>query len=810
MEPVRPPQAAVIQVHSLQSILQGRYRFERELGRGGMAQVWLAQDLRHERPVALKVLRPDIAVTVGADRFLREIRLTARLQHPNILPVLDSGAAAGEGGAHLLWYTMPLVEGETLRSRLARERQLPVSAALAIVREVADALDCAHQHGIVHRDVKPENILLGGGHALLADFGVAKMVAGDWSETGEVTATGLALGTPAYMSPEQSIGDPAVDARTDVYALGCVLYEMLAGEPPYAGPTPQAMVAHRLSDPVPSVRRLRESVSSAVDAALTRALAKIPADRFASAGAFAAAAAQAAMPEATPALARGASWWRLGAVLGALGLIAGALWLRRPTAAAGPDAGPTPLAVLPFKALGLTGDSGVLTVGIPDAIITRLAAVHQLRLRPTSAVLRYQAADTDPRAAARELGVDYVLAGTVQSAADRLRVSVQLLRAADGGALWGAHYDLSRQDLLTLQDSIAERVSGALAVRMNAVEQQRLFRRYTDNVAAYEAYLRGRSELARVSEDGTRAAVAAFERALALDTTYALARAGLAMASADMHLRFATGAEVKLWGERAEREAARALELDPELAEAHLARAAVARKGDFDWGLTLEETAKALELNPTLDLARYFRAAAFYHLGLLDRAEHELRQVQGVDSQNRAEQLRTTGVVAFLQGRNAEAVRFLEETRRSSSRAYADSYLSQAYFYAGDTLRAFQILDSLRASGSTPASMRARSSLASFLAFRGDRTGAERLVGEVIGNGYMDHHVAYSLGAAYAQLGRFEEARTWLDRAVTSGFPCYPWYVSDPLLEPFRRDASGRAFLERLRAQWDAARTRYD
>jgi TolB-like protein len=798
----------VTQVHPLQSILQDQYRFVRELGRGGMAHVWLAQDLRHDRPVALKVLRPDIAAAVGADRFLREIRLTARLQHPNILPVLDSGAATGEGGAQLLWYTMPLVEGETLRSRLARERQLPVSDALAIVREVADALDCAHQHGIVHRDVKPENILLGGGHALLADFGVAKMVAGDWSAAGEVTSTGLALGTPAYMSPEQAVGDPAVDARTDVYALGCVLYEMLAGEPPYAGPTPQAIVARRLSDPVPSVRRLRDSVSSAVDAALSRALAKVPADRFASAGAFVVAA-QAAASETTPSPTRG-RWWRLAVVAGGLGLIAGVLWLRRPTSAAGRDAGPTALAVLPFRALGLTGDSGVLTVGIPDAIISRLAGVHQLRLRPTSAVLRYQAADADPRAAARELGVEYVLAGTVQSATGRLRVSVQLLRAADGGALWGAHYDLSRQDLLSLQDSIAERVSGALAVRMNAVDQQRLFRRYTDNVAAYEAYLRGRSELARVSEDGTRAAVAAFERALAQDSTYALARAGLAMASADMHLRFATGAEVKRWGDRAERDAARALQLDPELAEAHLARAAVARKGDFDWGLTLDEAAKALELNPTLDLARYFRAASFYHLGLLDRANAELREVRGADSQNRAEQLRTTGVVAFLQGRNAEAIRLLEETRHSSSRAYADSYLGQAYFYAGDTVRAFQILDSLKSSASTPAAMRARSSLASFVAFRGDRSGAERLVGEVIGNGYVDHHVAYSLGAAYAQLGRFEEASTWLERAATSGFPCYPWYVRDPLLESFRRASPGHAFLERLRTQWTAAKMRYD
>ena len=250
--------------------------------------------------------------------------------------------------------------------------------------------------------------------------------------------------------------------------------------------------------------------------------------------------------------------------------------------------------------------------------------------------------------------------------------------------------------------------------------------------------------------------------------------------------------------------------MDPGLAEAHLARAAVARKADFDWEATLEESRKALELNPNLDLARYFRAAAFYHLGLLDRAEEELRQAPEVDSQNRNEQLRSTGVVAFFRGRNADAIRNLEETRRTGGRAYTDSYLGQAYFYAGDTLRAFQILDSLRPSTSTPASMRSRASEASFSAFRGDRGSADRLIGEVIGSGYMDHHVAYSLGAAYAQLGRLEEARTWLDRAVTSGFPCYPWYVRDALLEPFRRDASGRAFLERLRAQWEAAKARYD
>jgi serine/threonine-protein kinase len=715
---------------------------------------------------------------------------------------------------------MPRVEGETLRARLAREHQLPLAEALTIAREVADALNCAHRHGIVHRDVKPENILLAGSpsrgghgvtghHAVLADFGVAKLFAGADDDSG-LTSTGFALGTPAYMSPEQAAGDPAVDGRADIYALGCVLYEMLAGEPPYTGPTAQAIAGRRLTDPVPSVRRLRDTVPPSVEAAVTRALAKLPADRFVSAADFAEAL-EAPAPAAGLAVGRAHQRWPvllalaavLIAVVGGLGL-----WPRRPPPA--PESGaPIPVAVLPFRALGMAGDSGVLTIGVPDAIITRLASVHRLRVRPTTAILKYEGSSFDPQATARALAVDYVLAGTVQSASERLRVSVQLLRGADGTALWGAHYDMARQDLLTLQDSIAARVSDALAVRMTAAEQARLYRRYTDQPAAYEAYLRGRAELARMSEEGTRAAVDRFDYALALDPRYALARAGLAMASADMHLRFATGDDVELWGKRAEREAARALELDPGLAEAHLARAAVARKADFDWALTLEESARALELNPSLDLAHYFRAAALYHLGLLERASDELGQVLHADPQNHAEKLRTAGVVAFLSGRGAEAVRILEEVRRSSSRAYADSYLSQAYFYAGDTVRALHLLDSLTQSSAAPAAARARAALASFHAFRGERRRAEGLIEQVLAGGYEDHHVAYSLGAAFAQLRRPEEARRWLDRAASSGFPCYPWFMRDTLLAPLREEASARDFFEQLRRRWEEVRARY-
>ena len=263
----------------LRDALADRYAVERELGRGGMAVVYLAQDLRHDRPVALKVLLPELAATLGPERFQREIRLAARLQHPHILTVHDSGEAAGR-----LWFTMPFVEGESLRDRLRRERQLSVDDALRIATEAARALDYAHHHGVVHRDIKPENIMLtSDGSTLVADFGIARALGGDDG----LTQTGFAVGTPAYMSPEQAAGDKALDARTDVYSLASVLYETLAGEAPYTGPTAQAIMAKRLSEPAPSVRAVRPTVPPAVDEAIRKALAPVAADRFATAAQFA-------------------------------------------------------------------------------------------------------------------------------------------------------------------------------------------------------------------------------------------------------------------------------------------------------------------------------------------------------------------------------------------------------------------------------------------------------------------------------------------------------------------------------------------
>ncbi len=260
----------------LSTALADRYAVKRELGQGGMAIVYLADDLKHGRKVAIKVLRPELAAALGPERFLREIEIAAGLHHPHVLPLYDSGEADG-----FLYYVMPLAEGESLRDRLSRENQLPLDDALKIARDVADALSYAHSRGVVHRDIKPDNILLESGHAVVTDFGIARAI--DEAGGEKLTQTGLAIGTLSYMSPEQATGQTVLDGRSDVYALGCVLYEMLVGEPPYTGPTPQAIIAKRFSDPIPSARRIRQAIPETIDTAIHKALESAPADRFATA-----------------------------------------------------------------------------------------------------------------------------------------------------------------------------------------------------------------------------------------------------------------------------------------------------------------------------------------------------------------------------------------------------------------------------------------------------------------------------------------------------------------------------------------------
>ena len=803
---------------ALQDCLSTRYELQQQghrpvlLGTGGMAVVYRARDLRHERDVALKVLRPEIAASVGTERFLREIRLTAQLQHPAILPLFDSGAATAADGLPLMWYAMPLVEGESLRDRLRREGRIALAEALALVVQAADALEYAHRHGIVHRDVKPENILLSSGHPLIADFGIARAVAGGPADpqndhaTG-LTATGISIGTPAYMSPEQAAGSADVDARTDVYALGCVLFELIAGEPPFAGSSPGAVIGRRFTEAAPALGTRVAGVPPQVEAAVARALARDPADRFGSAAEFASALNDATAP--SPALRRSALRRAIGALIAVAALVLLGLLLSRrlPVAGARPVT-PVTLAVLPFRALTETEQDAGLGIGIPDAIITRMAGLHGLRVRPTSAILAYEQRATDPQEAGRALQAEYVVTGTLQRAGERLRVGVQLVRAADGAPIWASRYDLEQADLLGLQDSIASRVSTALEIRINSAEERRLYRRYTENVEAYALFLRGRAQLARVTPAATLDAIAAFERALALDSSYTLAWAGLAMASADMHLRFASGADVAVWGERARREALRALTLDSTVAEAHLAMAAVARKTDFDWEQTLEASRRALTLNPSLETAHYFRAAAFYHLGLLSQAGAELAAAAEVNPEPSVERVRTASVLAFLQGDFARAARLGDEVRHASGEQVADFYRAEAYLFAADSVRATAVLDSLIRSPSASGRARGTAVRAAMLAAR-QPARARALLDSLVAGGYRDHHVAYTVGAAYAQLEDAARAVEWLERASAEGFACYPWILRDPMLEPVRRDRAFVQWLAGLRGRWETLSARY-
>jgi DNA-binding winged helix-turn-helix (wHTH) protein/TolB-like protein len=467
------------------------------------------------------------------------------------------------------------------------------------------------------------------------------------------------------------------------------------------------------------------------------------------------------------------------------------------------------LAVLPFTTIG-GQDADRLGLGLTDAIITRLSAQTLIRVRPTSAIRGYATgARPDIAAVAGALQVDVVLDGHIQRAGDLVRVTVQLTDARKASPVWAETFDQPAGELFRLEDAIAERVAGALRLRLAAADQERLKRRYTSNGAAYVAYLNGRAALLRYTPEGTREAIGAFERALTLDPAYTLARAGLAMGSADMYLRFAPESEVQAWGDRAEREARRAIDLDPDLAEAHLARAAVFRKREFDWDQTIGASRRALVLNPNLDQAHFFAAAAFYHMGMMERSLAEMEQGRRVGGGDRMEPLRIEGLVALFSADFATARVRLEELSRLSSRPIADTYLALVHYYSGDAARGRSMLEQLAGERSASTSTRSRAALASVLAAAGDRASARGLLGQVIAGEYRDHHVAYSVGVTFAQLGERDTAVTWLRQAAATGFPCLPWYSRDPLLAPLKGDPAFTAFLAELEARRDVALARF-
>ena len=622
---------------SLEHVLSSTYRIERELGRGGMAVVYLAHDLKHDRKVALKVIRSDVGAFATAERFTREIRLAARLQHPHILAVHDSGESAGQ-----LWYTMPYVEGESLRDRLMREGRLPVKESVRIAREVAQALAHAHEHGVVHRDIKPENILLTrDGSVLVADFGIARAVAGSEIDAAatpastrtQLTEAGVVIGTPVYMSPEQAMGESGIDGRTDIYAVGVMLYEMVTGEPPFKGPSGAAILARSLTEQPRSL-----SVTPALDAAVARALAKNPDDRFPTAQALVESLDQTRtqiLDGNTPARAivRSARPSRrllllstaaivLVAVLSAL-----ALRHRRATDA---DA-QIRMAVLPFENRGAAEDA-YFPDGMADELRGKLAGLTKFRITARASSDQYRHSSKTPKEIGRELDVTYLLTATVRWAkasdgTSRVQVVPELVRAETGEIAWQQPFEANLTDIFQVQARIAGQVASALGAVLGAGEARHLSDQPTSNLAAYDLFLRAGavkgSGLAKV-----RQRIALLEQAVTLDSTYARAWASL---SGDLSALYENGAPDPAVAMRSLRAAERALLINPDDPSGYLAMA------DYHYAVTRdakqaeEQILRGLRLAPRDPSLLGTAAKIERQTGQFDAAVAHLRQALGLD-----------------------------------------------------------------------------------------------------------------------------------------------------------------------------------
>jgi serine/threonine-protein kinase len=736
----------------LTSALSERYAITRELGRGGMATVYLAEDLRHRRHVAVKVLEPDLAHAIGSSRFLREIEIAARLTHPNILPLHDSGEADG-----LLYYVMPFVEGETLRDRLNREKQLSLEDALRIVHEVAEALSYAHHQGVVHRDIKPENILLAEGHAVVSDFGIARAVDAAGSE--RLTGTGLAVGTPAYMSPEQSTGERAVDARSDIYALGCVLYELLAGEPPYAGPTPHVVIAKLLTDPVPSVRRLRDTVPVAVDQAIVKALAKTPADRFTTAADFSAALDRASsLPSVGRRLTiRGRRAAALSVALAVL-LFGGAWLVTRAGLFGGPQL--ASIAVLPFENLSRDAEQEYFVDGMHDALISRLAQIGALRVISRTSTLRFKNTSRSIGEIAGELGVGAVVEGSVLKAGNSVRIQVQLIQARPRERhLWAQTFDRDTRAVLTLQRDVAEAIARQIGVRLTSAEEVRLAASRDVDPLAYEALLRGRRAAQKSTPAGLDEAMQHYESAVRQDPNYAAAHMAIGgVWSARARLGVLPPDEAF---QRAEPSLRRALELDSTTVQVRLVLADI-RIWHWDWTGAEREYRRVLETDPNNPAALADYARLLMAVGRPAEATAFMERVLKRDPLNPGIILASGVFLEFL-GRYDEAEARFRAVLRIPAYPQQAHWGLWAIFH--EQRRYPEAYGEVKAFFSVFSDRRAIDALERGNAEGGYKLALRRAADELAERSRATHVRSYTVATLYARADETELALDWLERS---------------------------------------------
>jgi len=787
-------------VDALRAGLAGRYELDRSIGEGGTALVYAARDLKHDRPVAIKVLRLERRRPDGVERFNREIRVVAGLVHPHILTLLDSGEVGGR-----LWYATPFVEGETLRARLAREKQLPLDEAIRISGEIAAGLGHAHARDIIHRDVKPENVLLADGRALVADFGIARALETD--AAAGLTGTGVTIGTPAYMSPEQAAGDQPIDARSDLYALACVAFEMMAGEPPFTGSTPQALLARRLTQQPPSLRTLRPSVSPALDAVISRALSLAPADRYSSTGEFAQALAEASALRGVPP--HPVRW-----IVGATAVTVAALGYTLVTQGSprelvrGGDGDGVRVAVLPLRVIGGDSIDRDLAAGITHELHSTLSNLSGLRMISQTSVEPYALESAGLRELGGALDVAALLEGDVQRAGSVVRVRVRLVDPSSEESMWSQQYDHTADDIFRLQSEVATAVAGVLRIQLSASQSRLLSRPPTRNPAAYDLYVRaqGRRPMPEF-EEAHRELSAAIE----LDSTFAQAWA--ARATSTLAYVFSS-AEVtpERWAE-AEGDIAKAIALDSTVAGAWTARGRMAYTAEGGWRFApaLGHYRRALALQPSFVEAHNQLGGLLFHYGFLTEALAELETSLSLDPRDGCGD--RTSCIGFSTPRVArvlwygqqfeEALDLLEQLPFLGPFVWEKAVVLNAL---GRTEEAIALLES---SAGEAAGLADREAALGLLYATLERESealahlATAAANPEVGGLSHFHHAQFSLACAYARLGRKGEAVEWLRQTASNGMPNYPLFRNDPNLQVLQGDPEYEAFMSELKQQFE-------
>jgi serine/threonine protein kinase/Flp pilus assembly protein TadD len=712
----------------LEKALSDKYEIERELGRGGMATVYLAKDRKHDRAVALKVLHPELSSSLGPDRFLREIKVAARLNHPHILPLHDSGEASG-----FLYYVMPYVEGESLRSRLNRDGKLPLDEALYLARGIAGALDYAHRHQVVHRDIKPENIMLHEGEAMVMDFGIAKAVSVAAGDT--LTQTGMMVGTPAYVSPEQAAGEAVIDGRSDQYSLACMLYEILSGKKAFMGATAQQTLSRRFTDPVPSIRKVEPTVPDEIEEALTKAMSKEPRERYSTSGEFAK-----------------ALVWPKVSTPSDMTTVKQA-------------AAPKSIAVLPFADMSPERENGYFTDGMAEEIINALTTIKALRVASRTSSFAFKGTTEDIRQVGKKLDVATVLEGSVRKAGNKLRITAQLVNVADGYQLWSQRYDRDMEDVFAIQDEIAQNIVKALRVILSEDEKRAIEKVPTVNVEAYECYLRGRQFFHQFRKQSIEFARQMFNKAIEIDPTYALAYAGVADCCSVLYTNFdATEANLA----NAELASRRALELAPQLAEAHVARGlAVSLLGNHGEAETEFET--AMGLNPQLFDAAYMFARALLAQGKHEKAAKMFERAMELRPEDYVVPNLLGGAYATL-GRTADSQRaYRRDVEAARKRLELNPDDPRALYMGGTALSRL-----------------------------GEAAKAKDWANQALAISPGDATVLYNVACIYATSGEADQAISLLEKAVGLGFGHRSWIANDSDFESLRQHPRFQTLLASL------------